>query len=63
MSFTFYGPFTNERLTFLQYHISYNTSHRDKLKFRPIIAQMHLDKYEIKSGEQLEVFEFISVGT
>ena len=24
---------------------------------------MHLDKYEIKSGEKLEVFEFISVGT
>jgi hypothetical protein len=23
---------------------------------------MHLDKYEIKSGEQLEVFEFVSVG-
>ncbi|MFY0673898.1 MAG: hypothetical protein JXQ87_10855 [Bacteroidia bacterium] len=24
---------------------------------------MHLDKYEIKSGEKLEVFEFVSVGT
>jgi hypothetical protein len=24
---------------------------------------MYLDKYELKSGEQLEVFEFVSVGT
>jgi len=24
---------------------------------------MKLDKYELKSGEQLEVFEFVSIGT
>lgn len=24
---------------------------------------MHLDKYELKSGEQLTVFEFVSIGT